>query len=296
MWLCLLRMKTLSLRNALVFIVSVLFTGQSFAAVWSINYPRPLSADDKRHLYPLAVLTLALDATGVRYKLSPSDRIILQAKAIRQLKENREVNVIWSMTNPQREQELLPVRIPIAKGLIGWRVAFIHEDDVERFSSVTSLRELLSFTAIQGRDWPDTKILQANGFNVLSVLDFPEARTALSRKEGDFFPRSVIEVMLEMESLDTGLDIVLNEEFLIQYPAAMYFFVNKSNKTLAKLIETGLRRAIASGEFDALFERSFKDVLAELRVGDRELFRLSNPLLPDEAPVDDASLWFDIND
>ena len=286
----------LNLRKALFIASFALCCMQANAAVWSINYPRPLSADDKRHLYPLSVLTLALNATGVRYKLSPSDRIILQAKSIRQLKENREINVIWSMTNPQREQDLLPIRIPISKGLIGWRIAMIHRDNIDKFSAVTSLRELLSFTAIQGQSWPDTKILQANGFNVLTVSEFPEARAALLRKDGDFFPRSVIEVMLEMNSIDSNSDFVLDKEFIVQYPAAMYFFVNNSNKTLAQLIETGLRRAIESGEFDALFERSFKDVLTTLEVGERELFRLSNPLLPDEAPIDDASLWFDIMD
>jgi len=265
-----------------------------YAAVWSISYPRPLSAEDKRHEYPLAVLTMALEKTGVRYRLTPSDRIILQAKSIRLLAENREVDVIWSMTNKQREETLLPIRIPIARGLIGWRVMLINRDDINRFAAVDSLRQLQQLSPIQGTDWPDTKILQANGFSVYTVTEYTDANQALIRRQGDFFPRSVMEVTKELEALGRGSDLVLEPDLVIQYPAAMYFFVNKGNQTLARLIETGLQKAVESGDYDRLFNQTFSQVIETLNLAQRQRFRLTNPLMPEETPLNNTALWFDI--
>ena len=132
---------------------SLLVATQSAAALWTINYPKPLDDSDARAEYPIALLKLALDKTGVNYELLPSDRILLSSKALRQLRENREVNVVWSMTDSQREKDLLPIRIPIAKGLIGLRVFVINVDREAEFARVSSKNELMNFTPLQGEEW-----------------------------------------------------------------------------------------------------------------------------------------------
>ena len=245
------------------------------AALWSITYPRPIDDKDLRTEYPLALLTLALEKTGVKYSLLPSDRIMLQGKALRQLRENREVNVVWSMTDSQREKELLPIRIPLAKGLIGWRVFLINDMSEARFSKEMSKNDLLKLVPISGEEWPDTKILQANGFNVFTVPSYGNAAEVLETHKADFFPRSVMEVLNEL-----------------YYPTALYFFVNKGNTTLARLIETGLKMAIEDGSFDALFMSTYEDALKQLDLSNRNTIVLDNTLLPEQTPLQDASLWY----
>ena len=275
--------------------VCSLVSASSFAAVWTIKYPRSPVITEKHHEYPLAVLTLALESTGVRYQLVQSERVLLQAKAVRQLKKNREINVFWGVTDKQREQELLPIRIPITKGLIGWRIALIREQNQMVFNEVSSLRELLGFVATQGRDWPDTKILQSNGFNVTTSENYLASLEALLNGKADFFPRSVIEVSDEWRNIAQQSKLLIEDSLVFHYPTAIYFFVSKSNLTLANLIETGLQRSIASGEFDTLFTRSFKQPLEDLKLGQRQIFRLSNPLLPKQTPINDSSLWFELD-
>ncbi len=262
------------------------------AATWKLTYPRPLNDDDTRNEYPVALLTLALDKTGVNYKLTPSDRILLQGKALRQLRENREVNVVWSMTDKQREKDLLPVRIPIAKGLIGLRVFAINRRQKANFKQLGAKSDILQFTAIQGEDWPDTKILQANGFNVLTVEEYGEGYAALSQNRGDFFPRSVIEIMTEMDEAGRSPSVLVEPDHALHYPSAMYFFVNRGNPILARLIETGLKKAIADGSFEALFMSHHKDMLDALNIPKRRVFKLENPLLPEQTPVGDDVLWY----
>ena len=284
--------RSRAFRRIGLLLVLLLWTLNASAANWSIHYPRPINESDSRHEYPLTLLKLALSKTGVRYTLTPSERILLQGKAIRQLKENREINIVWVMTDMQREKELLPIRIPIHKGLIGWRVFLINQDFSAKFQDVREVRDLTSLTVLQGAEWPDTKILQSNGFNVLTVSDFPEAFNRLELKQGDFFPRAVSEVLGELNARSLDNDIVLEPSLVVHYPAAMYFFVNRSNPTMARLIETGLRRALEDGSFDNIFVSHHREALLKVNVGERKVFHLENPLLPKETPLDDKALWF----
>jgi hypothetical protein len=262
------------------------------AATWTITYPRPIDDSDARAQYPIALLKLALDKTGVNYELRPSDRILLTGKAMRQLRENREVNVVWSMTDSQREKELTPIRVPIAKGLIGLRVFVINENKKAKFNDVLSLTDMRKLVPIQGEEWPDTKILQANGFNVFTVPEFREAYDMIKQGKGDFFPRSVMEVDAELEVEGRRNNLYLEPSMALYYPTAMYYFVSSSNKTLANLIETGLNRAIEDGSFDALFESTYAPILASLGVNERKIFTLENPLLPIETPLTNSALWY----
>tara|TARA_Y100000994_G_scaffold187883_1_gene156703 strand:- start:339 stop:1232 length:894 start_codon:yes stop_codon:yes gene_type:complete len=262
------------------------------AATWTITYPRPIDDSDARAQYPIALLKLALDKTGVNYELRPSDRILLTGKAMRQLRENREVNVVWSMTDSQREKELTPIRIPIAKGLIGLRVFVINQNKKAKFDDVLSLTDMRKLVPIQGEEWPDTKILQANGFNVFTVPEFREAYDMIKQGKGDFFPRSVMEVDAELEAEGRRNNFYLEPSMALYYPTAMYYFVSGSNKTLANLIETGLNRAIEDGSFDALFESTYAPILESLGVNERKIFTLENPLLPIETPLTNSALWY----
>lgn len=280
------------LRAVVACFTLLLCLGQANAALWTITYPRPLDDSDARAQYPIALLKLALDKTGVNYELRPSDRILLTSKALRQLRENREVSVVWSMTDNQREKDLTAIRIPIAKGLIGLRVFVINQEKAAKFTNVMSLTDIRKLVPVQGEEWPDTKILQANGFNVFTVPEFREAYDMIKQGKGDFFPRSVMEVDAELAEEGRRSNLYLDSTMALYYPTAMYYFVSSSNKTLARLIETGLNRALEDGSFDALFESTYAPILDGLNMHSRQVFTLENPLLPIETPLNDARLWY----
>jgi len=276
-----------------VLLVSLsLFCAVTNAATWVVTYPGPLYDGDEGHKYPEALLKLALEKTGVRYRMVSSERIKQQSKALRQLRENIEVNVVWTMTDREREDDLLPIRIPIAKGLIGWRMMLTHKNKPFYTKVVSTLADLLVYSPVQGIDWPDTKILQANGFNVLGAQNHSEAKNLLSRQQADFYPRSVIEALSELRQEGADPDIRLKEGVALKYRAAMYFFVNKSNITLAHLLEVGLERAIEDGSFDKLFYSHHGEILDQLELDEIIYFELDNPLLPSKTPVFEAKYWY----
>jgi hypothetical protein len=239
------------------------------------------------------LLALALEKTGVRYSLKPSERIMLQNKALKRLMDSRDVNVVWSVTDKQREQQLLPIRIPIYKGLIGWRLLLIRDDMPARFKYVQKLEHLIKLIPIQGRDWPDTKILQANGFNVTVDNAYGNLFNLLRRAQGDFFPRSVVEVWDEIDNPAYNTDLMVEQEIAIRYPEAMYFFVNKKSRPLASLIEKGLEIAIADGSFEQLFVQTFQGKLDRANMPNRHIFELENSFLPTATPRERKELWYD---
>jgi len=272
--------------------IVIMLASNAYSATWGITYPRAEFEGDTRNEYPVQLIELALEKTGVRYTVSPSKDFLLQTKSIRKLKENIEVNIIWSMTDTQREADLLPIRIPIAKGLIGWRMFVVNRKSAFNKSTIGSFSELLAYSPVQGVDWPDTKILQSNGFNVVTAQDVLEAYSMLDKQQADFFPRSIIEILEELQSLNNDNQLRVKPGLIVEYPSAMYFFVNKRNKTLAKLIETGLTRAIEDGSFDVLFDQHFGEAITFLKVDQALRFKIENPLLPIQTPIFDKHLWY----
>lgn len=260
------------------------------AAVWKITYPKQPIEDSIHVTYTIELLKLALEKTGVRFEITPTDEITLQGKAFNLLSNNRSINIVWSMTNEQREADFLPIRVPIFKGLIGWRVLLVEPNMLPKLER-SNLRE---HSVVQGMDWPDTKILQANGFNVVNATNYDEAFMIMHRSQAGMFPRSVIEVIAEMADDNLRRDLMIEPNYVLQYPAAMYFFVNKRDKILARLLEQGFAKAMADGTFDALFNATYLPVLKELKVSQRTLVKLTNPLLPLETPLFEEHLWYQI--
>lgn len=262
------------------------------AAVWKITYPRPITEFDQKSQYPVKLLSLALDQTGVKYRLVPTEKSMEHHRSIVQLTENREVNVVWSVTNIEREQNMLPIRIPIFKGLIGWRMFMIKKENAEAFKQIKNLQELTQFKPIQVLTWADTKILQSNGFDVITPRSYEDVFSMLNQQQGDFLPRSLVEVWAEMSTDMVAEDIIVEPTLGVRYPAAMYFFVNVNDKILARLLTDGLEKAIASGEFDTLFNLEFNDELKQANLKDRFFYELDNPLLPPKTPLERKELWY----
>jgi hypothetical protein len=279
--------------NKLLAVFILLFSVNAQSASWQITYPRPLETTSTIDEYPIKLLALALDQTGVNYQLTPSANLLSKGKALGRLQDNREINIVWGMTNPQREKDLLPIRIPIFKGLIGWRLLLIRQDMAGRFRYIQELDHFVKLSPLQGREWPDTKILQSNGFDVITERTQSALMRMLGNAQGDFFPRSIIEVWEELAESETQIPIQIQPTLGIRYPAAIYFFVNKKSVPLASLIETGLEKAINNGKFEALFAENYKPYIDKAQIENRTFYVLKNTFLPETAPLDRKELWFD---
>ncbi|MBI2733531.1 MAG: transporter substrate-binding domain-containing protein [Aquabacterium sp.] len=267
--------------------------------VWAASaliYPRHQARNDPQLQYMLEVLRLAVSKSGKSYELRQRAREMVQSRAIAELASNSgAVDVIWVMSTPEREAQLIPVRIPVDRGLIGWRLALVNAQRADVLRGVKDSGALARFTSGQMHDWPDTDILRANGLPVLVSPTYEGLFQQLATNRIDYFPRSVMEIRNELQSHD-GLPLAMDESIMIRYPAAFYFFVSKKRPELAAYISKGLEAALADGSFHRLFRQHMWPVLEGLKLQTRTVIQLKNPSLPDATPLARRELWFELDE
>jgi len=275
----------------LVLLMVALWQPLTVGADVVVHYPRPESDPDVRSHYARRLLELVLQRAYITYRLELHPVRMQQGRAIARLKNGQGIDVLSTMTSNEREQELLPIRIPIDKGLIGWRLLLINREQAAKFSSVTSLDGLKNLTAGQGHDWPDVHILRENGLNVYDgTTNYVSLFSMLERQRIDYFPRSVTEAWSEAAQYQQRL--MVEPSIVLRYPSAIYFFVRKGNEQLATDIREGLEKMIADGSFDKLFQEHFGDMIARSKLKERLVLDLNNPLMPSQMPVGRKNLWY----
>lgn len=254
-----------------------------------IVIPGPLDGNRVRNPFVEDLLRLVFSKQGYDLNIVYFKRNYNQARALKELSQGINIDLNWSTTSIEREQELRAIRFPLYRGLIGWRVAFIRHDDQTRFSDISSAQDLREFIAVQRFDWTDFDVFRENDLPIEGNFSFKTMSKAVASGLADYFPRSVLEI--NNESIQSrNKDLVVEKTLLIKYPSAYYFFVNKENEELAITVESGLKKAFADGSYQVLFNRHFGNTLGLLKLDERKIIELTNSTFPDSEKVE--QFWF----
>jgi hypothetical protein len=267
--------------------------------------PRPYYVDiqittpGKDGEYYVSLLNLILNASKAPDEVIEfrfANHSLSQARWVAAVVQDRANNVLWTMTNKEREQSMRAIRVPLLKGLIGYRLLVIRKEDEAKFAKINTKEELLALSAGQGMHWPDTEILRSNHFSVTEAMAKENLYKMLAAKRFDFFPRGVTEVSLEA-ALIRSQGLMVEPRLVLHYPAALYFFVNKNNTDLAQRLEKGFAILQKNGEFDKLFlsAERIKSALAILKQPNRKIIELENPLLPSDTPLNIPKYWLNLS-
>lgn len=246
--------------------------------------------------YAYSLIELALENIEKPYRLtSHSGETRTQGRIINDVITG-DTDIMWTATSAELEQELLPIRIPLYKGLLGHRIFIIHRDNQAKFDQVKTFQDLQRLTLGQGTVWADTKILEGNQLNVVKANKYHSLLYMVDGGRFDAFPRGVQEPWNEIDG-NPDLELAVEKNLMLVYRMPFYLFVNKNNAQLAADLELGLNRAIANGSFDKLFfnDPTVQDVLSKANLKNRLVFNLTNPTLPPETPINRPELWLDIN-
>ena len=196
-------------------------------------------------------------------------------------------------TKPEWEENLITIRIPLRKGLQGYRLFLINEQDQAALAEVRSLEDLQKYPTGSGAQWSTTPLLEGAGFNVIKGESKSNLMDMLAAKRFTTFGRGVDEIFAEHERWSpTNPDLAIEQTVALFIPHPTYIFVSPKRPDLAKRFETGLKEMIEDGSFDALFYKHFQDDIDRARLNDRKVFRLQNPRLSAETPLDQDHLWF----
>ncbi len=226
----------------------------------------------KRDYYLHELLAAALRASNYQAEINEVLVHPHQQRTLLMLDE-KQADVFWSMTSPEREHLAIAVKVPLFKGYIGKRALLTKRAFLPRFKDVKTKQGLAQFSAIQGHDWPDTKILAQNGLTVRPLANYQAMFSLVIRGRVDYFPRSFIEVISEMEQIKSD-DLAIVPDLYISYPTAFYFFVSNHKPELAEALLKGLKVMKSTGEFEQLFASYFAEDLAKLPFKEGEVIEI----------------------
>lgn len=285
----------IDLKKYFIIIFFLVLSTQTLLSKDIIITIKPESTIDKRIEYQNRILLEVLNQTKkthgsyeIVYKNAVSRK-----RALRYLEEGTGINIIHAPTQKIWEEKTIAIPIPLIKGLLGYRLFFIHGKNLTKFSKINTIEDLKQFRAGLKRQWSITNLMQKLDFKIVTNMYYEGLYGMLKRERFDYFPRGVNEIFQEYESRKQKYpDMVIEPNIALYTPIPIYFFVSKKHKKIAERIEFGLKKIIKNGKFDELFYEYNKENIKKANLSNRLILKVKNPFLTDITPLNKKGLWY----
>jgi hypothetical protein len=275
-------------------------TSATFADTLEVVRPLPEAPGDARYNHYWRLLEQALAATVPdfgSFNLREARAPMTERRAMEELEIGKgAITVLVHGNVADYEERLLPIRFPLDKGLLGYRVFLISGEMQPKLDVVRGIKDLRGYSIGQGRDWGDVTILRGAGLTVVEGTSYEGLFSMLTAGRFQLFSRSVVEVGEELaREKPRHPELQIERNLMLFYPLTRYFYVNRSptGGALARRISEGLERLLKSGRFDRMFDEFKNPFDREIGLRDRLLIRLANPLQTPETPLNRPELWYD---
>lgn len=268
------------------------------ASPWRFVHNAPETEGDQRYAYHWRVLRAALEVTRSKYgdyRLEPGPPMSEKLQVVEMQRAHGGLSTLVLDATQTLEQALLPVKIPVDKGLLGYRVFLIQAEDQPRFADVRSLEQLRQLRFGQQREWSDVAVYQAAGLPVVTGSSYEGLFHMLMLRRFDAFGRGVSEVGGELAHWRKQYpQMAIESELLLYYPLPVYFWFARTDegRLRAQRVEEGMLALIADGTLDRLFTEEYATTIQQLGLDSRRTLRIANPHLSSNHPFDNAAYWF----
>lgn len=243
-----------------------------------------------RHDFALKLLELVLSKQDAPFQIEAvKSHEVLTEGRVEKMVLDGELDMLFISTSAAREENMIPVKVPIYRGLLGLRLLLIKPLNNEKFKKIKSLKDLKPYVAGHNMHWSDFGVFKANGLKVVSSTNYDALFEMLKHDRFDYFSRGVNEVWGELAQHSEQLMIADNVMLFYQHP--VYFFVSKHRPELAALVEKGLKIATQDGSYKALFQTYYAKTLDRADLKNRTIIFLNNPAVPAGTAQIDTSWW-----
>ncbi len=250
---------------------------------------------DKRFEYPTEVLRRALERTKAEYggyEIRRYPESLSRNRALAEL-ELGKLTAFSAPTRPEWEHRAIPIRVPIRKGIMGYRLLLIRAADQDAFARVQAIGDLRKYRLGQGVQWSSAAAFRKHDFTVHGSTEYEALFAMLMHGRFDYFPRSLNEVYTEFDLRKSKFpDMRIERTLAIHMPLPYYFFVTPKRPDLAKRLSAGLMAMVADGGLDELFFRYHGASIARAGLKERRILSLTNPELPAETPLGNPAYWY----
>ncbi|MGB6243289.1 MAG: amino acid ABC transporter substrate-binding protein [Castellaniella sp.] len=233
----------------------------------------------------IALLHTALDAAGFPAKLVNAPHTS-ETRNLHETGAGRIHITLLPVSPPRltlvREGRLRMIPIPLERGLLGWRTAFVLQNQVEQLARIRDLKDLRTLTIGQGSGWWDADIYRKAGITTREVQAWRNGEFAEQMQAGviDLFPMGM------EESLSYFLphfrqrypQLALDKTLLLRYPWYRFVWVSPhpSADDLYQALQKGFDLISGDDQFEAIWSRTRQLPPAE-SWQDRTVIDLENP-------------------
>lgn len=257
----------------------------------------PETTLDKRNVYPEKLLVAILEKTRPRYgdyEIRVTRIAMDRQRLLHELERGELVNLSAKASQSEWEKRLTPIRIPIDKGVGGYRVFHIRAQDQSRFDQQQSVNDLKRLRVGVQLGWSSLPVYRAQGFTMVTGNNYNGLFGMLSADRFDYLPRGLEEIFIEHDLHKVRYpDLAVEAHLLLYYPFPKYFFVSPNTPELAERIRSGLLALIADGSFDQLFYAHHAELLKRAKLCQRRVFQVANPELGEGTPYPIDKYWYD---
>ena len=227
------------------------------------------------------------------YQLAPYTNSMESRRLNKEAIRGKRINLMWSDAgHADLDSQMIRIPFPLLKGLLGYRIFLIRQQDQPRFSAIRTLDDLKKLRLGQGANWGDIKIYHHNGFEVITGETYEGLFHMLLSGRFDYFPRGVNEAPLEYAAQhEQHPELAIEQTLLLVYRYPVFFYVSRNSPELARRLQRGLDQMQADGSFDRLFFNYYRPVLEQAKLPGRRIFYLDNPFLPADTPFQRPELW-----
>lgn len=273
-----------------------LFINATFAAPIEVISAKPESSADTRYEYAELILKRILKITEAQYGSAihrHSHEVFSRDRALVELVKGNEIHVTAETPKDEWASQLIPIYIPINKGITGYRVYFISKNSQPEFSNIKDIETLKRIKTGSGSQWSTTPILRNAGFNIIATRKLEGLFWMLMGDRFQALPRGINEAPLELTRYKKLFpNIHLEESLAVYIPLPTFFYVSPKHKVLAERIKTGLDKMYADGSFDEIFYSYHLKMIEDADLTHRKIFKLENPTLPKEVPLSEGKYWY----
>ncbi|EWH08856.1 hypothetical protein DS2_15394 [Catenovulum agarivorans DS-2] len=263
-------------------------------AVAEITLTAAKGTSDDRKAYTNRLLTAALNANTAHNHFESVKQVSVSygydARAY--LVSKGQADVTYFPAEKKIERHLIPIRVPLYKGLMGYRFLLIQAKDQTKFDSISNLQQLKRLLKGTGTRWRMTQVYQYHNFAHVKADTNHSLYKMLNVGRFDYTTRGVIEASETQRIIQKRFgNLAIENNILLYTELPIYFFVGADNPALAKRIESGLHSLIKTGKFDKIFAQFFATVPTDLALETRRVLYVENPFLSAESKHNAQTFW-----
>ncbi len=182
-----------------------------------------------------------------------------------------------------KEGDMFAIHKPLTRNLLGYRIPIIRTEDAETFKAVSQVEDIQKLKHGIPETWSDAVIFRHNEYEVVEEGSFDDIFERLASGLVDYSAYGANEVqgVFENRAANQG-GLMIDDNVMLFYPFPLVFYINPELPELAQRIDQGLDHIMESGILDAIFNEYYANIVEELKLDQRKIFILHNPLIPEE--------------